>query len=318
LQFGTQARADWRVLLTAAVLGSGVGMTLGAAYLAGGMGQAAVEHSRAERIASQTDGAFAEGVLMARAAGMDAGVLRLAQPHDPFARGQMGRDGAMLDALQQGQGAKPSRARELECLTQAVYFEARGESPQGQAAVAQVVMNRVKHPSYPKTVCGVVFQGAARSVGCQFSFACDGSMRRGREDAAWKRARRVAARALSGAVLADIGSATHFHTTAVAPAWGSQMRRVGQVGLHVFYKFHPKSHRANTPVLVSAPLSAPPQLQTQPTMRLSNAVLEQPAEAPAASEPPAASAPATESAPAALTKGTDAVAKAPATDTTAS
>ena len=82
----------------------------------------------------------------------------------------------------------PSSASELDCLTQAVYFEARGETPRGQAAVAQVVMNRVNHPAFPKTVCGVVYQGAARSTGCQFSFACDGSMRRGREAAAGARA----------------------------------------------------------------------------------------------------------------------------------
>jgi hypothetical protein len=91
---------------------------------------------------------------------------------------------------------------------------------------------------FPKTVCAVVYQGAA-SRGCQFSFACDGSMRHGLERDAWDRARHVAARALSGVVAADIGSATHFHTTGVDPAWGGQMLRVAQVGLHVFYRFNP-------------------------------------------------------------------------------
>ena len=99
-------------------------------------------------------------------------------------------------------------------------------------------MNRVSSPSFPKTVCGVVFQGAA-THGCQFSFACDGSMRHTLETDAWDRARQVAERALSGVVLADIGSATHFHTTAVQPSWGPQMLRVAQVGLHVFYRLNP-------------------------------------------------------------------------------
>jgi len=128
-------------------------------------------------------------------------------------------------------------SRELECLTQAVYFEARGEGPSGQAAVAQVVLNRVRHPAFPKSVCAVVFQGAGRSQGCQFSFACDGSMRRSREYAAWGRAQRIAERALAGAVMAGVGDATHFHTVNVAPTWGPHLLRVAEIGLHVFYRF---------------------------------------------------------------------------------
>ena len=135
--------------------------------------------------------------------------------------------------------AKARTRSDLECLTQAVYYEARGESPRGQFAVAQVVMNRVKHPAFPKSVCAVVFQGAGRR-GCQFSFACDGSMRGRREAVAWLRAKRVATRALAGAALADIGSATHFHTTGVSPIWAPHMLRVSQVGMHVFYRFSPR------------------------------------------------------------------------------
>jgi hypothetical protein len=126
--------------------------------------------------------------------------------------------------------------RDLDCLAQAVYFEARGESPAGQAAVAQVVLNRVRKAGFPKSVCGVVFQGSARGVGCQFSFACDGSMNRGRETGAWSDARRIAARALAGAVMTAVGDATHFHTIHVTPGWSDDLRRVTQVGLHVFYR----------------------------------------------------------------------------------
>jgi hypothetical protein len=132
----------------------------------------------------------------------------------------------------------PTRARELDCLAQAVYFEARGESARGQQAVATVIMNRVKNPSFPKTVCGVVYQGANHH-GCQFSFACDGHAERVVEWDAWEQARKIAARALSGVVLRDVGSATHFHTTGVDPEWGSRMLRVAQVGLHVFYRRNP-------------------------------------------------------------------------------
>jgi hypothetical protein len=98
----------------------------------------------------------------------------------------------------------------------------------------------VRHPSFPKSICGVVFQGAS-TRGCQFSFACDGSMRSPRERGAWNRAQKVAARALSGAVMTEVGAATHFHTTGVAPGWGPRLLRVAQVGMHVFYRFGGRS-----------------------------------------------------------------------------
>jgi spore germination cell wall hydrolase CwlJ-like protein len=246
LNFGTQARAEWRVLLSAALIGSGIGLAVGATYMVGGMAQAATDHSRSERIAQAAAGGFSESVLRSEADGMTPGGLRQARAHDPLAG--PAPDTTVKDALQ-GRPAAAGRAgsvlsqtRELDCLTQAVYFEARGETARGQAAVAQVVLNRVKHPAFPKTVCGVVFQGAARH-GCQFSFACDGSMHRVREAGAWTRARKIAARAMSGVVLADVGKATHFHTTGVAPAWGPRMLRVSQVGMHVFYRLNPHAAR---------------------------------------------------------------------------
>jgi len=127
-------------------------------------------------------------------------------------------------------------SRDLDCLAEAVYYEARGETPAGQAAVAQVVLNRVRHPAFPKSVCAVVFQGAHDSS-CQFSFACDGSMNRGREPVAWRRAREVAAHALAGFVMPSVGNATHFHVAGLDPGWGPRLLRVAQIGLHVFYRF---------------------------------------------------------------------------------
>lgn len=246
----TQARADWRALTGAALIGSGVGLALGAAYMAGGVARAAGDQARAERLAQAAAGGFSESVLQRQAAAMDPGVLRVARRLDPLASRvetevvQVEQPVKLPASFNPGRPAAPFHqsgalegSRELECLTQAVYFEARGEGPAGQAAVAQVVLNRVRHSAFPKTVCGVVYQGAARRKGCQFSFACDGSVRRTREAAAWNRARRVATKALSGAVHAGIGDATHFHTINVTPNWGPRLIRTAQVGLHVFYKF---------------------------------------------------------------------------------
>jgi len=127
-------------------------------------------------------------------------------------------------------------SRDLDCLAQAVYYEARGETPSGQAAVAQVVLNRVRHPAFPKSICAVVFQGA-RTSGCQFSFACDGASHHPTESAAWRRAEQVAAKALDGAVMAEVGNATHFHVAGLAADWGPHLLKVAQIGSHVFYRF---------------------------------------------------------------------------------
>lgn len=127
-------------------------------------------------------------------------------------------------------------SRDLDCLAQAVYYEARGETPAGQAAVAQVVLNRVRHPAFPKSVCAVVFQGA-RTSGCQFSFACDGASHRPTESTAWRRAEQVAAKALDGSVMAEVGSATHFHVAGTAAGWGPRLLKVAQIGSHIFYRF---------------------------------------------------------------------------------
>lgn len=134
-------------------------------------------------------------------------------------------------------GGTDVTGRALDCLTAAVYYEARSETLDGQRAVAQVVLNRVRHPAFPRSVCGVVFQGRERRTGCQFSFTCDGSMHRGREPGAWERAREVAEAALAGYVFAPVGLATHFHTTAIHPWWASSMRRAVTVGAHIFYRW---------------------------------------------------------------------------------
>ena len=131
----------------------------------------------------------------------------------------------------------PERDRAELCLTQAVYYEAALEPLQGQQAVAQTVLNRVRHPDFPKSVCGVVYQGSQLPIGCQFSFTCDGSLARPPIEPYWSRAKEVAEAALDGFVAKDIGPATHYHADYVFPRWGPQMVKIVQLGAHIFYRF---------------------------------------------------------------------------------
>jgi len=130
------------------------------------------------------------------------------------------------------------RTRAEQCLTAAIYYEAASEPDSGQRAVAQVVLNRVAHPAYPKTVCGVVYQGSERSTGCQFSFACDGALARRPNRLFWDRAADVARAALAGYVYAPAGLATHYHTVAVHPYWAPSLHYLLTIGAHRFYSFN--------------------------------------------------------------------------------
>jgi spore germination cell wall hydrolase CwlJ-like protein len=129
------------------------------------------------------------------------------------------------------------RARATACLALAVYYEAGNQGPDGEAAVAQVVLNRLRHPFFPKTICGVVFEGSALDTGCQFTFTCDGSLRRRASDAGWKEASQVADRALDGYVQKAVGEATHYHTVWVVPYWQSSVVKLAQIGAHIFYRW---------------------------------------------------------------------------------
>ncbi|MDO7842727.1 cell wall hydrolase [Sphingomonas immobilis] len=134
--------------------------------------------------------------------------------------------------------ASPDDAgRALECLTAAVYYEARSQTDDGERAVAQVVLNRVRDRAFPPSVCGVVYQGSNRRTGCQFSFTCDGSMDHPIQPTAWARAQGIASEALSGAVYAPVGSATFYHANYVNPWWAASMKQVTQIGAHIFYQW---------------------------------------------------------------------------------
>lgn len=137
----------------------------------------------------------------------------------------------------QGLSRMSDLTRARQCMTMAVYYEAASESDSGQRAVAQVVLNRVAHPSYPSTVCGVVFQGSERSTGCQFSFTCDGSLGRRASSMFWQRAARVSRASLAGSVYAPVGLSTHYHTIAINPYWASSLDHVTTIGAHRFYKW---------------------------------------------------------------------------------
>jgi hypothetical protein len=127
--------------------------------------------------------------------------------------------------------------RSLDCLSQAIYYEAGNESEDGQRAVAQVVLNRVRHPAWPNSVCGVVYQGPMRpGGGCQFTFTCDGSLARAPGGLPWLRARRLAAEALGGAIYAPVGLSTHYHANYVFPAWAPRLAKTTQIGAHIFYR----------------------------------------------------------------------------------
>jgi hypothetical protein len=131
--------------------------------------------------------------------------------------------------------ADPHGGDPLTCMAQAIYFEARSESQVGQEAVAQVVMNRTRMAQFPATVCGVVYQGAERATGCQFTFVCDGSLRAPSDVEAWGRAVDIARKVLAGFICKPAIYATHYHAAWMTPYWAGSLTRIGQIGGQIFY-----------------------------------------------------------------------------------
>lgn len=131
-------------------------------------------------------------------------------------------------------------AREQRCLAEAIYFEARSEPEEGQAAVAQVVLNRVRSGLYPSNVCSVVYQNRNRYLGCQFSFACEGKSLRITEPGPWQVAVRIAREVTEGKTyVAGVGGATHYHANYVRPGWSYRLRKMERIGTHIFYSLRP-------------------------------------------------------------------------------
>ena len=168
------------------------------------------------------------GASQVRATGVEAQMINASLPFsgDPVE--------AARAFASSGDGLDHRRA--LLCLTQAVYYEAGFEPIEGRRAVAQVVLNRMRHPAFPKSVCGVVYQGSNSPV-CQFSFVCDGSLYRAPAAAAWQTAREIASAALAGFVERSVGQATHYHADYVAPYWAPKLAKVEKIGAHIFYRW---------------------------------------------------------------------------------
>ena len=180
--------------------------------------------ARAAALINATSGSAAVAV---KAVGNEAKLINAAMPFDASpVRGA--RPFALGDGL--------DHRRALLCLTQAVYYEAGFESLTGRRAVAQVVLNRMRHPAYPKSVCGVVYQRNSTPV-CQFSFVCDGALYRQPSIEVWRQARDIAAAALAGYVEMSVGSATHYHADYVAPRWAPMLAKVAKLGTHIFYRW---------------------------------------------------------------------------------
>ncbi|MFO1014561.1 MAG: cell wall hydrolase [Caulobacteraceae bacterium] len=235
--------------------------------------RAGVDIGRAAGVASLAQG-FSEDALVRMQGGMDPAMLLLAQRFDPASPGGvwgapqgwtlpnleerpvlalerlgggqarrlnafMPADGGPLVAAQPFylRAASQERERAVLCLTEAIYYEAALEPQAGQEAVAQTVLNRVRHPAFPKTVCGVVFQGSSQITGCQFSFTCDGSRERAPVAAIWAKCKRVAERALAGYVQTQVGTATFYHADYVFPRWSPSLAKITQIGAHIFYRF---------------------------------------------------------------------------------
>ena len=164
-----------------------------------------------------------------RAIGDDARMINAAMP---FTTGPILSARAFIIPT----GDDLDRRRALLCLTQAIYYEAGYEPMAGRRAVAQVVLNRMRHPAYPKSICGVVYQRNSTPV-CQFSFVCDGSLDRRPEAGAWKQAEQIAREALAGYVEKTVGQATFYHADYVAPRWAPMLAKINKIGAHIFYRW---------------------------------------------------------------------------------
>jgi hypothetical protein len=198
-----------------------------------------------------------------------------------------------LDFRYQGESQAEFEARERRCLATAIYFEARGEPVRGQIAVGQVILNRVRSPLFPETICGVVYQGQMQK-GCQFSFTCDGHTDIPRDKSQWALAQDIATQIMSGeAWLPEVGYSTFYHANYVRPGWASAMNKIDKIGRHIFYK-----KRNEPPYVVEASTDAPASesddsgFSIMPTLSLVSAVGTSAVSAVAGSSPSSATTPA--------------------------
>ena len=161
-------------------------------------------------------------------------VRELAAPFTP--RSARSDDPRIMDVSQFDSRRSVRGNRQWECLTEALYFEARGEAPVGQYAVAEVILNRVDHANYPDTICGVVNQGTGRQFACQFTYTCDGQPESVDNETAWHRLGHIARIMMDGAPRDLTDGATHYHANWVNPRWARLYPRTAEYGVHIFYR----------------------------------------------------------------------------------
>ncbi len=164
-----------------------------------------------------------------------------------------------LNFRYKGETQAEFEARERHCLATAIYFEARGEPKRGQVAVAQVILNRVRSPLFPATICGVIYQGQMNS-GCQFSFTCDGKTDKPRNSGQWAQAKDIAKRITAGELwLPEVSYSTYYHANYVRPNWAGAMNQIDRIGRHIFYK-----KRNEKPYIVEASAASSPTPKETP------------------------------------------------------
>jgi hypothetical protein len=159
------------------------------------------------------------------------------------------------------------RGRALDCMSMAIAYEAAGQPVAGQEAVGQVILNRLRAARFPKTVCGVVFQGSERLTGCQFTFTCDGSFRRRLADTTLITARSIAATVLDGIAPDRVAGATHYHADYVLPYWAASGQRVARIGAHIFYRMPGDAGHAGQAALLTQAEPELPALRRLPGRR---------------------------------------------------
>lgn len=208
-----------------AVIGAGATLSLLPAREAAGAATVMLPPAKAAALVQATSG---NAALDMRAVGDQAKLINAALP---FAQSPLHAARPFAAS-----GSDTDQRRALLCLTQAVYYEAGFEPVDGRRAVAQVVLNRMRHPAFPKSVCGVVYQASQSGV-CQFTFVCDGALYRQPAAGAWAQAQAIARAALAGYVDRSVGEATHYHADYVAPRWAPLLAKVAQIGQHIFYRW---------------------------------------------------------------------------------
>lgn len=216
----------WGLVIVALLAAALVSIAAGGLFRSPAARAELVPPAKAAALIAATSG---DQASLVQAVGAKAELINAAMP---FSRAPVQAARAFI--LPAGETLDQRRA--VLCLTQAIYYEAGYEPIDGRRAVAQVILNRMRHPAFPKSVCGVVYQRNSTPV-CQFSFVCDGSLDRRPEAAAWKVAEAIARAALAGYVEQAVGSATHYHADYVAPRWAPLLTKITKLGAHIFYRW---------------------------------------------------------------------------------